>query len=519
MLDRTRTEGAAPKDAPVISRVWREIRDIRRKLGRLLDQPHTLRVVLRDMSYTSEVVAIVSSDDALWLVLDMLMPQDGNQWVRQRPEVRCETRIFHQGLEWVYRFQTRLEELFEHGGMLSIRARFPEWIEEQAYLYWAAFDERRPLYISFEVGEKTFKVPVGEISMNEIELEAELPLYGSKILDFSLIFPDGSREDFLGNIRRESSGRYLIRYEDASPVVRRKIAKHLEEIYSLPPRRKTVPPPSPESEEAKRVLIVDDEPEVVSILERMLHRLNYRTISAYNGEEALQKAKEDSPDLILLDLMMPGMSGEEVCTKLKEDPKTKDIPVLVLTAVRDISRLGDLDDLGAVGYIQKPFIFEELSDRLKAALEKKPLLTRPAQFKTNKVLLISGDNGLIKYIAGTLDPSRYVLLYLTDEIEAVWRALREKVGVVVIDADGLSISPGVVYKAFRRNPNAASIPLVVLTEDRNLKIGQEEDSVYLVFKPFEANDLEEALNWAFAYRPNNSDNTSRTTSLRTSSRS
>ncbi|HDI00740.1 MAG TPA: hypothetical protein ENF74_07130, partial [Firmicutes bacterium] len=73
-----KVEGAAPKDAPVVSRVWRDVKHIRRKLGRLLDQPHVLRVLMKDTAYVSEVVAIKSSEDALWLVLDMLMPQDGN---------------------------------------------------------------------------------------------------------------------------------------------------------------------------------------------------------------------------------------------------------------------------------------------------------------------------------------------------------------------------------------------------------------------------------------------------------
>ena len=509
---RTRTEGTAPKDVPVVFRVWREVRDIYRKLGRVLDQSHVLRVVLYDMTYTSEIVTVISSEDGLWLILDMLMPEDGNHWIKEKPEVRCETMIFHLGLEWSYRFQTRLDELFSYGGMLSIRARFPERLEERAYLYWATFDEHRPLYLSFRIGTKTFSLPIEEISMQGIRLKANLPLYDTKRSDFYLVFPDGSQEGFRGSIKREDFGRYLIWYEDASPVVRRKIAKYLQEVYSIP--RRPVTPPEPE--QPKKVLVVDDEPEVVEILERMLHRLNYRTASAYSGEEALEKALEDPPDLILLDLLMPGMSGEEVCVKLKEHPETKDIPVLVLTAVRDISRLGNLNDIGVVGYIPKPFVFEELSDRLKSALERKPPLKLP---RASKVLLISRDGDLVGYVAGTLDPSRYTLLYLTDEMEAVWRALREKVGVVVIDADGLSISPEVVYNAFRRNPAAASIPLVILTKDRSLKVGQGEESVHFVFKPFDVEALEEVLERALAHRPNSSDNTWSTTSLRTSSRS
>lgn len=470
-------EGASPRDAPVISRVWRRSEDVRRKLWRLLDQPHILRVFLEDRTYFSELVAIRPSENVL--VLDMLVPKDGNRLVEEKPGVRCEARTFHLGFEWTYRFNTRLEGLFSYGGMLSVRASFPDRVEEKAYLYWAAFDFCRPLYLSFEVEEKIYELPVKEMSMYGIKLEGNLQ--GKGTMSFSIIFPDGSREDFLGSVKEEGPGMYMVCYEDASPVVQRKIADYLQDVYSAPRRPATWGQP-------KRILVVDDEPEVVEVLERMLHRLNYRTMSAHGGEEAIRKAIEDPPDLILLDLLMPGMSGEEVCMKLKEHPRTKHIPILVLTAVRDMSRLGDLNDIGAAGYIQKPFVFEELSERLKSALEGEP---PQVESRASKVLLISKDADLVGYVAGNLDPSKYNLLYLTDGTQVVWRALREEVGVVVVDADGISISPEVVCRALRRNQRTASIPLVILTEDGNLEV--EHEPAYLVPKPFDMGTLEEVL--------------------------
>ena len=82
----------------------------------------------------------------------------------------------------------------------------------------------------------------------------------------------------------------------------------------------------------KTILIVDDEVDVIQILDFKLKEEGYETITAEDGEEALKKAKKHKPDLILLDLLMPMMDGGEVARKLRDDTKTKDIPVIILTA-------------------------------------------------------------------------------------------------------------------------------------------------------------------------------------------
>ena len=84
-----------------------------------------------------------------------------------------------------------------------------------------------------------------------------------------------------------------------------------------------------------RVLIVDDSPENVQLLMEMLHG-DYLPVTASSGLQALQLANDDpAPDVILLDIMMPGMNGYEVCTRLKSEPKTRDIPIIFVTALTD----------------------------------------------------------------------------------------------------------------------------------------------------------------------------------------
>lgn len=112
--------------------------------------------------------------------------------------------------------------------------------------------------------------------------------------------------------------------------------------------------PSPSAPERQTLLIVDDEPLNIEILTDLLEE-DYRLIAARNGEQALRRAFETpSPDLILLDIMMPGMDGYEVCRRLKADAATADIPVIFVTAMAGVGDEARGLDLGAVDYLVKP---------------------------------------------------------------------------------------------------------------------------------------------------------------------
>jgi len=124
------------------------------------------------------------------------------------------------------------------------------------------------------------------------------------------------------------------------------------------------------SDTRSKILIVDDEIDTLLPLKRSLEVENYLVVGASNGQEALMKVKNDVPDLILLDLMMPEMDGYEVCARLKNDDMTKNIPIIMLTAkdaVRD--KVKGLD-IGADDYVTKPFNLNELKARIKSALRR-----------------------------------------------------------------------------------------------------------------------------------------------------
>ena len=120
----------------------------------------------------------------------------------------------------------------------------------------------------------------------------------------------------------------------------------------------------------EKVLIVDDEEHIVELLQFNLVNAGYKVITANNGLDALKKVKENKPDLLLLDLMLPGMDGLDVCKEIKRDKETSKTSIIMLTAKsEELDKILGLE-LGADDYITKPFSIRELLARVKAVLRR-----------------------------------------------------------------------------------------------------------------------------------------------------
>ena len=121
---------------------------------------------------------------------------------------------------------------------------------------------------------------------------------------------------------------------------------------------------------SKKILVVDDEADVLDLVCMNLRAAGFAVTTAENGPAALQKVKADPPDLILLDLMLPGMSGLELCKAFKKEPATAAIPIIMLTAKsEEVDRVVGLE-LGADDYVAKPFSPRELALRVKSVLRR-----------------------------------------------------------------------------------------------------------------------------------------------------
>lgn len=124
-------------------------------------------------------------------------------------------------------------------------------------------------------------------------------------------------------------------------------------------------------EKSRRILVVDDEPEIHAVLGKLLTREGFEVESAYSADEAFKSIENATPDLVILDIMMPKVSGIEVCNKLKASPATKDIVILIVSA-RDAQsdRIEGLAH-GADDYVSKPFHLRSLVRKIEYMLDKK----------------------------------------------------------------------------------------------------------------------------------------------------
>lgn len=184
----------------------------------------------------------------------------------------------------------------------------------------------------------------------------------------------------------------------------------------------------------KKILVVDDEPDIVELVTYNLKKEGFEVTSATDGEEALIKIRKGKFNLIVLDLMLPGMQGMELCRVLRNDPGTENLPIIMLTAKgEEVDRILGLE-IGADDYISKPFSPRELVARVKAVLRR--VSEKPSDAKVIRIgnLLINKETYSVSKNDKplTLSSTEFrLLLYLVERkgkifsrdqlLDAVWK--------------------------------------------------------------------------------------------------
>lgn len=137
--------------------------------------------------------------------------------------------------------------------------------------------------------------------------------------------------------------------------------------------------------EAKNILVIDDEPDLIELVSYNLKKEGFKVATALSGEDGLEKIRKSSFDLLILDLMLPGIQGVEVCRMLRSNPKTESLPIIMLTAKREESDKVRGLETGADDYMTKPFGPKELIARVRA------LLRRSSSAVKEKVIKVGDD--------------------------------------------------------------------------------------------------------------------------------
>lgn len=167
-----------------------------------------------------------------------------------------------------------------------------------------------------------------------------------------------------------------------------------------------------------RVLVVDDEPSIVEVLEFNLAREGFDVTTAADGHEAVAKAKANPPDVVVLDLMMPGLDGLGVCRQLRSEPRTKSARILMLTAKGEETDEIVGFSMGADDYVTKPFRTKPLMERVKA------LLRRPTETVVDKDT-VTGEGIVMDRISHTVTFDGVEEALTPTEFRLLWAFLRQ----------------------------------------------------------------------------------------------
>jgi DNA-binding response OmpR family regulator len=164
-----------------------------------------------------------------------------------------------------------------------------------------------------------------------------------------------------------------------------------------------------------KILIVDDEPTLLRLVGYALHKAGFEIVIAQQGEEALRKVQAEKPDLVILDVMLPGLSGIEICQRLRNQPQTAHLPILMLSARDQVKDKIEGLHAGADEYVTKPIDTDELAARVEALLERTRRLRAMPPEKRGKILGFIGAKGGV----GTTTVALNVAMALVQQRQAV----------------------------------------------------------------------------------------------------
>ena len=217
----------------------------------------------------------------------------------------------------------------------------------------------------------------------------------------------------------------------------------------------------------KKILIIDDEKDLLSVLAKELRAEEYSVITASNGGDAIVSAESEHPDLIILDLLMPDVDGAEVSVRLKENVETKDIPVIFLTGLylkEEEMEKGHM--FGGSAMFAKPYDREELLSTIKElTCEKEYSLNKKSTFHMDKkkILIVDDEKDALTMLAKELEIAGFSVIPADSGNDAVMLAKSERPDLIILDWLMPDIDGAEVSVRLKENVKTKDIPVIFLT--------------------------------------------------------
>lgn len=204
-----------------------------------------------------------------------------------------------------------------------------------------------------------------------------------------------------------------------------------------------------------KILVIEDDPVAIAILQFRLKAKNYHVIVANTGEEGIKLARQHLPDLILMDMILPGMHGLEATIRLKKNPMTKNIPIFAVTAMGSSEFVEACHQDGICVFIKKPYDFSELLKQvyLYTSYEEKPV---------KKVLIINDDPALVTLMASYLKEFGYKVISRPPRMFDLNHVRKIAPDVILLDIDVIEDWGVVIFEILKRSQGTKSIPIVLI---------------------------------------------------------
>lgn len=263
-----------------------------------------------------------------------------------------------------------------------------------------------------------------------------------------------------------------------------------------------------QEKETARILVVDDDANIINFFRAVLEEQGHTVATAENGEEAVKKAREFHPEVILLDVIMPQMDGYEVTEALKGDPATSSISIILVTGMDTLEDKVRGLECGADDFITKPFNFDELVARVRSLVKLKRLqdqlsklqkestsdflLKQKKSLSPNMVLIVEDDERISKIMSNVLGTGGYLTHTIVNGLEAAEFIKDNTPDLIILDLMLPGLDGMEVLKRVRESPLTREVPVIVVTalddfktKIKGLYIGADD---YLV-KPVKSLEL------------------------------